>query len=130
MQAVALAIALTAFGLAGCGSYSGSLGRGERAFDDGDLERALAILRVLEVDLDHLTPPERARYAYLRGTIDFRMGYRNEARHWLALGEAFEEQTPGSLPAAWLDRLRASLRDLNEEVFTSVAGADGGPLSE
>jgi hypothetical protein len=110
-----------------CGTYSNSLARSEHAFEDGDLERALATLRALEVDLDHLSAPERAQYAYLRGTIDFRMGYRADARHWLAIGAALEQQTPGSLPAAWMDRLRAALHDLDEEVFTAVAGADAGP---
>lgn len=107
---------------AGCATYGGSLARGQHAFEDGDLERALAIFRVLEVDLDHLSPPERAQYAYLRGTIDFRMGYRADARHWLSLGAALEQQTPGSLPADWAERLRSSLHDLDEEVFTSAFG--------
>jgi hypothetical protein len=106
----------------GCATYSGSLARGQRAFEDGELERALAIFRFLEVDLDRLSPGERAQYAYLRGTVDYRMGYRSDARHWLALAAAFEAQSPGGLPSAWAERLQASLRDLDEEVFRSVSG--------
>jgi hypothetical protein len=109
--------------LGACATYSASLARGQRAFEDGDLERALAIFRTLEPDVDHLSPAERAQYAYLRGTIDYRMGYRPDARHWLALAAALEQQTPGGLPAAWAERMRASLTDLSEEVFSAEGGA-------
>jgi hypothetical protein len=113
--------------IAACATYGSSLARGQRAFEDGDLERSLAIFRVLEGDLDHLSLSERAQYAYLRGTVDFRMGYRADARHWLALGDALEAQTPGSLPAEWTERLRSSLHDLDEEVFTSASGGGAKP---
>jgi hypothetical protein len=108
--------------LVACTTYSASLARGQHAFEDGDLERALAIFRTLEPDVERLSPAERTQYAYLRGTIDYRMGYRPDARHWLALAAALEEQTPGGLPAAWVDRMRASLADLDDEVFSSASG--------
>jgi hypothetical protein len=108
-----------------CATYSSSLAHGQRAFEDGDLERALAILRTLEIDLDRLSLAERTQYAYLRGTIDYRMGYRADARHWLALAGALETQTPGGLPPAWADRMQASLTDLNEEVYTSASAHSG-----
>ena len=50
---------------------------------------------------------------------DYRIGYKAEARHWLAIAAAIEKQTPNSLPADWTKRMTASLKELNEEVFTA-----------
>jgi hypothetical protein len=71
--------------LAACSGASGSLIRGQRAFERGDHDRALAIFRDLEPDLGRLSPVERTRYAYLRGMTDYRLGDKTDARHWLAL---------------------------------------------
>jgi hypothetical protein len=113
---VLLACVLAAFG---CATYQDDLVRGERAFEGSEHERALAIFRVLEPDLGRLSEAERARYAYLRGMTDVRIGYKAEARHWLSLGEALEQRTPGSLPPDWTKRLAETLKGLNEEVYAS-----------
>ena len=36
---------------------------------------------------------------------DYRLGYKSEARHWLSVAAALEQQTPGSLPADWDKRM-------------------------
>jgi hypothetical protein len=102
---------------AGCATYQDELSSGERAFEASEHERALAIFRALEPDTGRLSTPDRARYAYLRGMTDYRIGYKADARHWLAVASATEEQTPGSLPEDWTKRMTESLRELNEEVF-------------
>jgi hypothetical protein len=102
-----------------CATYHDDLERAERAFDGSEDERALAIFRVLEPDQGRLTDPERAHYAYLRGMTDYRLGYKAEARHWLAVAAALEQQTPGSLPADWSKRMGDSLKELNEAVYTA-----------
>jgi hypothetical protein len=107
----------------GCATYQDELVRGERAFEASEHERALAIFRALEPDVGRLNDAERAHYTYLRGMTDFRIGYMAEARHWLALAEAHEQHTPGSLPPEWTKRLQDSLKNLNEEVYTS--GVEG-----
>jgi hypothetical protein len=73
---------------------------------------------VLEADVQQLSLTDRAHYAYLRGMTDYRIGYKADARHWLALAAAIEEKTPGSLPADWTKRLGDSLKELNEDVYT------------
>ena len=50
---------------------------------------------------------------------DYRIGYKAEARHWLCVAAALEQQTPGSLPEEWTKRMTESLKELNEEVFTA-----------
>jgi hypothetical protein len=104
--------------LPACATYQDDLANGQRAFEASEHERALAIFRVLEPDLQRLSLSERAHYAYLRGMSDYRIGYKADARHWLALAAAMEEKTPGSLPADWAKRLADSMKELNENVYT------------
>jgi hypothetical protein len=111
-------VSLSALSSAGCSTYQDDLARGERAFEASEHERALAIFRSLEPDTGRLTEPERAHYAYLRGMTDYRIGYKSEARHWLAVAAAIEQQTPNSLPPEWTKRMNDSLKELNEAIFT------------
>jgi hypothetical protein len=111
--------ALAALASSGCATYHDDLARGERAYAASEDERALAIFRALEVDTSQLSESERAHYAYLRGMTDFRIGYKAEARHWLSVAAALEQQTPGSLPAEWAKRMAESLKEMNEEVYTA-----------
>jgi hypothetical protein len=101
-----------------CATYQDELARGETAFQASEDDRALAIFRMLENDQGRLSEADRAHYAYLRGMTDYRIGYKAEARHWLAVAAALEQQTPGSLPADWTKRMTDSLKELNEDVFT------------
>lgn len=106
------------FAFASCASYEEALTRGQRAFEQSEHERALAILRALEPDTGRLSVVGRAHYAYLRGMTDYRIGYRTDARHWLALASSIDQQTPGSLPPEWEKRMGESLKELNEEVYS------------
>ncbi len=91
--------------------------RCQDAFEQNQHERALAVARQLEDDLPRLEPAERARYAYVRGMTDHRIGYDLDARHWLMLADAMEKQLPGSLPAEWAAKLAETLPPLNEAVY-------------
>jgi hypothetical protein len=119
MRLLAAGILLASLASASCATYQDELASGQRAFEASEHERALAIFRALEPDTSHLSTSERAHYAYLRGMTDFRIGYQLEARHWLSIAAAMEQQTPGSLPADWNKRLGESLKELNEEVYTA-----------
>jgi hypothetical protein len=111
------------FALMSCATYEDELLRGQRAFEESEHEQALAIFRALEQDMGRLPPVERARYAYLRGMTDYRIGYMSEARHWLAIASALDRTTPGSLSPEWKNRMGESLQDLNEAVFTDGMSA-------
>jgi hypothetical protein len=114
----------------GCNTYADDLSRSERALEESEHERALAILRALEPDLNRLSITDRAHYAYVRGMTDFRIGYRGESRHWLALAEAIEKQTPGSLPPDWQKRMHEALKELNDAVYTGgIASLSNTPSS-
>jgi hypothetical protein len=115
---LALVLALFAAAALGCTTYRDDLVRGQTAFEQNNHERALALFRVLEPDTAHLTTPERAHYAYLRGMTDYRIGYRADARHWLLVAQSMELETPGVLPADWKTHLGETLGELNDAVYT------------
>ncbi len=112
----ALIVAL-AVPLAACATYREDLNRGQRLYDENDYERALAIWRVLERDTDSLQLTDQARYAYLRGMTDLALGFRPDARHWLAIAKATELQHPGGLSEQWKQRMEQEIDKLNQEVY-------------
>lgn len=133
----------------GCATYHDDLVRARAHYDGNQHEKALALFRVLESDIDSLTPGEQAQYAYLRGMTDFRLagsslasnvsggaadpkkGYRTNARHWLAIAAAIEKETPGGLTADEKTRLEESLTDLNKDVYGGAEVlADGAKKDE
>ena len=117
-------------GAAGCNTYADDLSRSQRAFEESEHERGLAILRALEPDLGRLSVTDRAHYAYLRGMTDFRIGYKAEARHWLAIAAASEKKTPGSLPADWGKRMTEALKELDDAVYAGgIASLSNTPTS-
>jgi hypothetical protein len=117
--------------LPSCITYQEELARGERHFDQSEYERALAVFRALETDMDSLGPMDRSRYAYLRGMTDYRLSFRADARHWLAIARECDQKSPGGLSDPWKARLSEALKDLNQDVYgggPQPAGrvADGG----
>jgi hypothetical protein len=109
--------------VASCATYENQLVRGHRAFEENEHDRALAIFRGLEPDIGRLSVSDRAHYAYLRGMTDYRVGYKAEARHWLSIAAAIEQQSPGSLTEDWTKRMNEALKELNEEVYTAGIAA-------
>jgi hypothetical protein len=108
---------IAALVLLGCSTYREDLNRGQRLYEENQYEHALAIWRVLEADTDSLTLNDQARYAYLRGMTDYRLGFRPYARHWLGIARAIDKQNPGGLNQEWRDRMDKSLADLNNDVY-------------
>jgi hypothetical protein len=117
MRSFGYFFACAAILLTGCVTYRESLNRGQRLYDENEYERSLAIWRDLEPDMDSLSPNDQARYAYLRGMTDYRLGFRPDARHWLAISKAIDDKTPGGLSGEWKGRLDEALADLNREVY-------------
>jgi hypothetical protein len=138
-SAIALAIALFA-SATGCSTYRDQLLRCQQSFEHNQHEHALGLMRALEPDVTRLQPPEQAQYAYLRGTTDYRLGYRADARHWLSIAKAYEDAAPGTLPSDWKARMTESLDELNNVVYSDglaaltntkkAAGDDGAPVAK
>jgi hypothetical protein len=129
MRIVALlAVALT---IGACATYREDLDRGQRLYEENEYEHALAIWRELEPDADSLSEKDQARYDYLRGMTDYRLQFRPDARHWLALAKAVDMEHPGGLSPQWSDRLKSALDDLNKDVYGgSGMGASASMATE
>ena len=74
--------------------------------------------------MDSLEDNDQTRYAYLRGMTDYRLGFRPDARHWLAISKALEIDHPGGLSSDLKARLEESLADLNKEVYGGSEASD------
>jgi hypothetical protein len=139
---VALGAALP-LSAASCATYRSDLERARAHYDKNEYEAALALFRVLEPDIDSLSPAEHAQYAYSRGMTDYRLAslaspgasvidpkqaYRSHARHWLAVARAVEKETPGGLKDEEKQRLEEALTDLNRDVYGGgdTVDADAG----
>jgi len=112
-------LGLSLASLLGCATYRDELARGQHYYDLNQYNDALAVWRVLEIDWDSLTYAEQTRYAYLRGMTDFRMGFRADARHWLAISKAVELRHPGGLDAQSNVQLEQALGELNSAVYAA-----------
>lgn len=122
LMAVFAALAFS-IGVGGCMTYPDQLARGQRAYEQNDHDRTLALLRDLEPDVTRLSISEQARYAYLRGMSDYRIGYKPDARHWLSVAKAHEDAIPGVLPADWKARTIEALEELNAVVYSQGTAA-------
>lgn len=123
-----LLLSISVLALAGCATYHDELARGQQDFEKNEYEHALAVFRALGPDQSHFDVTEQARYAYLRGMTDYRIGYRADARHWLALAKAIDDENKDALPSDWPNRLVPALAELNAQVYAGGIAAlgDGG----
>ena len=134
--AFALALPLAS---AGCATYRQDLERAKTHYEANEYEKALALFRVLEPDMDSLTEAEKAQFAYFRGMTDYRLAglanpgsgvsnpkqdFRSNARHWLGVASAIEKQSQGGLSNDEKQRLSDAMTDLNKDVY---GGADSAP---
>lgn len=101
--------------LVGCATYRDDLDRSMVHYHANNYDKALALLEVVEPDLDSLSPSERAQYAYYRGMSHFRLEQRRDARHWLGRSAAREKADEGSLSSEELKRVNDTLTDLNKD---------------
>jgi hypothetical protein len=113
----------------GCATYREDLNRGQRLYEENQYEHALAIWRVLEEDMDSLSHNDQARYAYLRGMTDFRLKFRPDARYWLGVAKAIEQEHGGGLSVEWQERLKVTLTELNQDVYGGGERFSGGESS-
>jgi hypothetical protein len=112
------ALTLSSFAaLAGCNTYANGLERSRDAYEHNQHERALAILRSLEPDENHLTDPEQTEYSYLRGMTDYRIGYLQDARHWLLVAKELDKANPKALNEDWKSRMNQVIEELNAKVY-------------
>ncbi|GAC1353044.1 MAG: hypothetical protein NVS3B20_21650 [Polyangiales bacterium] len=101
-----------------CATYEQELQRAEEHFTRDEHEKSLATLRLLESDWSALDTRNRARYCYLRGLTDYRIGFKADARHWLAIAAQIDTDTPGSLVPSEKNLVNEKLAELNAVVWS------------
>ncbi len=111
------AVVVFGFG-SGCATYESELGRAEDHFIHDEHPAALAGLRALEPDWAGYDTRDRARYCYLRGMTDYRIGFKADARHWLAIAAEIEKDTPGALVASEKTLVDEKLEELNAVIWS------------
>ena len=121
---VASIAALLTLALAACSTYRDDLARAKFPYNAHKYPQALALLEVLELDLDSLSKSERAEYAYYRGMSHFRLGETRHARHWLGRAAARDKQYEGRLEPDAKKRTNDVMADLNEKVWGGKANTD------
>ncbi|MBN4059160.1 hypothetical protein JYT22_00745, partial [Endomicrobium sp. AH-315-J14] len=114
--------------LASCATYTDDLDRATRHYNGNRYDNALALLEVLERDLDSLPSREQARYAYYRGMTHFRLQQRRHARHWLGRSAALDKKTKGALAPEENKRVSDTLDDLNKDVY-GTGNMPGAPAA-
>jgi hypothetical protein len=101
-----------------CATYQQELQRAEEHFTHDEHEKSLATLRALEPDWTALDVRDRARYCYLRGMTDYRIGFKADARHWLAIAAQIDIDTPGSLVPSEKNLVAEKLAELNAIIWS------------
>jgi hypothetical protein len=71
--------------LGACGAASAELRRAEQSYEQARYENALSWLADMEPSAPTLSREERARYFYVRGMTEYRLGHRPEALYYLAV---------------------------------------------
>lgn len=113
--AFACAIALSV--LTGCTTWTQEIRQAELAYDEARPDAALAWLDVVSDDnLGRMDVTDRARYLYIRGMTEFRLGRRDDALYHLALAR---EVSGGDGVG-----LRREQRELMNRTLTELAPTD------
>ncbi|MCA9528821.1 MAG: hypothetical protein KC543_01650 [Myxococcales bacterium] len=97
----------------GCATVGSDIAHARRAYEQARYENALVWLEPLDRDVGAMRPDDRARYFYLRGMSEYRLGRPRDAAHYLALAREADAAAGHPLSPAWrraLDRALTSLR--------------------
>lgn len=110
---LALGLGLT---LGACGAASAELRRAEQSYEQARYENALSWLADLEPNAPTLNHEERARYFYVRGMTEYRLGHRPEALYYLAVAREISGEDG--------DGLREEQRDLMTRTIAELMPTD------
>jgi len=107
-----LAIVLVSLALGACGAASAELRRAEQSYEQARYENALSWLADLEPNAPNLGRDERARYFYVRGMTEYRLGHRPEALHYLAVAREVSGEDSNGLRPEQRDLMTRTLAEL------------------
>lgn len=119
-------LALGLFSLTACGGATRELNGARTAYEGARYEDAEVWLSEVESHYTDLTESERARYYYLRGMTQLRIGQRDEALHLLTMAKMASDSSPRALETEWRTNLERNLQALvpTTATFRARAAAD------
>ncbi len=125
---VALLVGATLL-LGGCAALHDDMQRAENSYTQARYDDALVWLASLEDDTPDMDVGMRARYYYLRGMTDYRLGHRDDALHYLALAREVAHDDDRGLRPGWKQSMQRTLAELtptDASHTARAAGADSG----
>lgn len=110
MRALALLPCLVL--MVGCAALSDDMRRAETSYETARYEDALVWLEDLEDDAPSMDEQMRARYFYLRGMTEYRLGHRLNALHYLAVTRELTGDDGAGLRPEWRQIMDRTLEEL------------------
>ena len=108
----------------GCAAISDDMQRAEATYEQARYEDTLIWLRDLEDDAPTMDLEMRARYYYLRGMTEYRLGHRLDALHYLAVAREVAGDVQHGAAVDGVDVPRARLAREQREDARSAADVD------
>jgi hypothetical protein len=105
-------IAIAALLMLGCAQLPDEMRRAEAEFEDARYENTLIWLTDLEDDAPGMDQEMRARYFYLRGMTEYRLGHRQDALHYLAVAREVAGDEGTGLRPEWRQMMDRTLTEL------------------
>jgi hypothetical protein len=105
-------IGLSCLVLVACGATAATLRRAEQSYEQARYETTLSWLVDMEPDAPSLDAEERARFFYLRGMTEYRLGHRPEALYYLAVAREIAGDDGSGLRREQQDLLARTLAEL------------------
>ncbi|MFK7989226.1 MAG: hypothetical protein AB8I08_24620 [Sandaracinaceae bacterium] len=110
------ALSVPLFG--GCAALRDDMQRAEQSYDAARYEDALIWFRDLETDAPSMDDRMRARYFYLRGMTEYRLGHRLQALHYLAVAREIAGEDDVGLRPEWRQIMDRTLTELTPRTMT------------
>src|SRR5688572_2449533 len=111
--ASALSIALSAaLSAPGCAAVADEMRRAEASYEQARYQNTLIWLTDLEDDAPGMDQEMRARYFYLRGMTEYRLGHRQDALHYLAVAREISGDQGAGLRPEWRQIMDTTLTEL------------------
>ena len=112
--------------LSACAALSDDMNRAETAYGSARYEDTLIWLRDLEDDAPSMDLEMRARYYYLRGMTEYRLGHRGESLHFLAVAREVAGDGGAGLRPEWRQIMDRTLTELTPRGMNHRPPTDGG----
>lgn len=112
MARLSLAAALSTLLCAACAATTSEMHRAEQAYEQARFDAARVWLVDLERRAAAMSPSMRARYFYLRGMTEYRLGRRLEALHYLEVAKEIAGDDERMLQSEQRELLARTLAEL------------------